>query len=136
MTVHRIDLRPDLRKEGHGKTPMLYNGKVIGSSDQPEYAAARWLLDNNAAMPEDKLETYRGEVPCMSGAIGQLAKWTIEETKHGNPTFKLRRWKALEIAEVRSPAPETHPPVHPVLEPPVAAKPVTNAVLDHFEKRP
>jgi hypothetical protein len=95
MTNHRIDLRPDLRPEGrkHGATPMLYQGKQIGSSDQPEYAAARWLLENNAADPADFLETYRGEIPCMSGIVGKLAKLTVEESKRGNPTFSLRPWR-------------------------------------------
>lgn len=93
MAIHRIDLRPDLRKEAWGKTPMLYHGKVIGSSDQPEYAAARWLLDNNAALSDDRLETYRGKTMCMSGEIGKLAQWTIEESAHGNPSLRLRRWK-------------------------------------------
>jgi hypothetical protein len=113
IKTHRIDLRPDLRPDDgtgrprmHGKTPMLYNGEVIGSSDQPEYDAARILLAKGAPMPEDKLETCRGEMLCMSGVVGKLAKWTVEETKNGNPTFKLRPWKAFEIAEGRSPAAE------------------------------
>jgi hypothetical protein len=45
--VRRIDLRPDDR--GFGGDEMLFNGKVIGKSEQPIYAAARWLLANNAA---------------------------------------------------------------------------------------
>src|ERR1700730_5602151 len=116
MAIHRIDLRPDLRpgKRSYGKTPMLYNGKVIGASDQPEYAAARWLLNNNAAMPEDKLETYRGEMLCMSGIVGQLAKWTVLEhddpRKHDKPTLELARWRPFPTTAVRPRTPETPAP--------------------------
>jgi hypothetical protein len=97
MATHRIDLRPDLRPAGrrHGQIPMLYRGKPIGSSDQPEYAAARWLLDNNAAAPEDRLETYRDDTLCMSGIVGKLAKWTVLEHddpgKNNRPTLELAR---------------------------------------------
>ena len=86
---------------------MLYNGKRIGASDQPEYAAARWLLANNAALPEDRLETYRGGMLCMSGIVGKLAEWTVEETKHGNPTFKLRPYRPFSTVEERPPAAKT-----------------------------
>jgi hypothetical protein len=62
MTEHRIDLRPDLRPNGRrcGPMPMFYQGKDIGSSNTPIFAAARWLLENNAAFPDDTIATYRG----------------------------------------------------------------------------
>jgi hypothetical protein len=109
MNVHRIDLRPDMRPGGRqwGKTPMLYRGEVIGSSHDPEYAAARWLLDDGMAAPEDRLETYRGETLCMRGIVGKLAKWTVVENKDGDPTFTLSHWKPFPGSSVGSPAPET-----------------------------
>jgi len=94
MRTRRIDLLP--LPNCHGKTPMVYNGKAIGTSNLPIYAAARWLLDNGAAFPDDIVETYRGETLCMSGNAGELAKWTVEETTHGNPSLVLRHWKAFE----------------------------------------
>jgi hypothetical protein len=102
MTTHCIFLRPDIRPDGRswGRTPVLYNDKVIGSSDQPEYDAARWLLANNAAHPDDRLETYRGSLLCMSGVVGELAKWTVVESEHGHPTFSLRRWRPFPTGTV------------------------------------
>lgn len=46
-TTHRVDLLPLPKR--HGRTPMVYNGKVIGASNSPIYAAARWPLDNGLA---------------------------------------------------------------------------------------
>jgi hypothetical protein len=71
MASHRIDLQ--LLPHGHGKTPMAHNGKIIGSSGSPIYAAARWLLDNGVAWPDDTVATYRGETLCLSGKAGELA---------------------------------------------------------------
>jgi hypothetical protein len=76
MATHRIDLTPPPR--GHGKTLMAYNGKLIGSSNSPLFAAARWLLDNGAAWPDDRVETYRGDMLCTFGRAGELAKWTVK----------------------------------------------------------
>jgi hypothetical protein len=104
--THRVDLLPLPERKRHGRTPMVYNGKAIGASNSV-YAAARWLLDNGAASPSDTVETWRGETLCMSGNVAELAKGTIEETKHGNPSLVLRRWKAFETLEVGSPAAET-----------------------------
>ena len=86
---------------------MLYQGKAIGASNSPIYAGARWLLDNGVAWPDDVVSTYRGETLCMSGKAGELAKWTVEEAKHGNPSLVLRRWKAFEPLGEGSLAPET-----------------------------
>jgi hypothetical protein len=105
--THRIDLRPDLRPEGHGRTPMLYNGKLIGKSNSPIYDAARWLLENHAAWLDDTVETWRGETLCMSGVAGELAKWTVEERKDGKPSLELRRWKPFPARAVLPPAAKT-----------------------------
>jgi hypothetical protein len=120
MTVHRIDLRPDL--PGGGKTPMVYLGALMFMRN--EYVAARWLLGTGRALPTDRLETYRGDMLCMSGVVGKLAKWTVLEHddpgKHNRPTLELARWRPFPTHAVGSPAPETHPQVHPVPKPPVA----------------
>jgi hypothetical protein len=39
VTVRRVDLQP--AKKGFGGDTMLFNGKVIGKSEQPLYDAAR-----------------------------------------------------------------------------------------------
>jgi hypothetical protein len=52
-----MDLWPP--KNGHGKTLMFYRGQPIGASDSPIYAAARWLLANGHAGPNDTVATYR-----------------------------------------------------------------------------
>jgi hypothetical protein len=91
MSTHRIDLLPLPR--GHGKTPMRYNGKDIGASNSPIFAAARRLLANNAAWPDDTVATYRGEALCMSGKAGELAKWTVKERDKGR--LSLEPWCAF-----------------------------------------
>ena len=118
MELHRIDLRPELRPQtgtdrdgrrmprGYGATPMSYRGEVIGSSDQVIYAAARWLLNHGIAAPEDDIATYCGETLPMSGNIGDLAKWTVEERKRGTPTFRLIPWKPFSRDDIEPPAAE------------------------------
>jgi hypothetical protein len=70
--IHRIDLQAP--KKGYGKTLLRYNGKDIGASNSPIFAAARWLLDNNAAFDDDTVETYRGNTLCMSGKAGEIGQ--------------------------------------------------------------
>jgi hypothetical protein len=79
---------------------MSYRGEVIGQSDQPIYAAARWLLDRGIAAPGDEIATYRGETLCMSGNVGDCAKLTVGESKGGKPTFRLRPWKPFIRGDV------------------------------------
>jgi hypothetical protein len=88
MTTHRIDLRAPER--GHGKTSMSYLGEPIGASDSPIYSAARWLLANGHASPDDTVATYRGKTLCMSGKAGELAKWTVEENARGLRLVRYR----------------------------------------------
>jgi hypothetical protein len=95
MSTHRIDLLPLPRRQG--RTPMRYNGKDIGKSDAPIFAAARWLLANNAAWPEDTVATYRGETLCISGKAGELAKWTVCERDNGKPSLELARYRPFPI---------------------------------------
>jgi hypothetical protein len=79
---------------------MFYRGQHIGHSDSPIFAAARWLLANGMAEPGDRVETYRGETLCMSGKAGGLAKWTVCENAHGNPSLQLVRWKPFPASGV------------------------------------
>jgi hypothetical protein len=72
---------------------MRYNGKDIGASNSPIFAAARRLLANNAAWPDDTVATYRGEALCMSGKAGELAKWTVKERDKGR--LSLEPWCAF-----------------------------------------
>jgi hypothetical protein len=118
VSEHRIDLQPDLRPHQHGPTPMLYCGKAIGSSNSPIFAAARWLLDNGAAWPDDTVVTYRrsghGETLCMAGKAGELAKWTVSESDHGSPSLQLVRWRPFPTAAGAPKTPETGLPATPV----------------------
>jgi hypothetical protein len=104
MTEHRIDILPRPNRR-HGPEPIAYHGKAIGKSKEPILTAARWLLENNAAFPEDTIETYRPNgVLSMSGIVGQLAKLTVEERDGGNPSLRLRRWRPFSAGTL---APET-----------------------------
>jgi hypothetical protein len=91
VAVLRVDLQPP--KKRFGGDTMLFNGKVIGKSERPLYDAARWLSANNAAAEGDTIATYRGGTLSMHGIVGDLAKWTVVETKHGNPSLYLRRYE-------------------------------------------
>jgi hypothetical protein len=97
--IQRVDLQAP--KKGYRKTLMRYNGKDIGASNSPIFAAARWLLDNNAAFEDDTVETYRGNTLCMSGKAGELAKWTVQENAHGNPSLQLACWRPFPTAALR-----------------------------------
>jgi hypothetical protein len=99
MTVHRIDILPD--KRGYGRPAMIYNGKPVGKSNSPIYAAARWLLDHGAALPADMIETWGSDgILSMYGIAGELSKWTVVENDDGDPTFELRRYKPFPSSTV------------------------------------
>lgn len=53
---------------------------------------ARAALENGATY-DDRLEFWRGSCLCLSGTIGRLATRTLQETKHGNPTFIWTKWR-------------------------------------------
>jgi hypothetical protein len=108
VTVRRVDLQP--AEKHFGGDTMLFNGKVIGKSEQPLYAGARWLLANNAAAEGDTIATFRGETLSMHGIVGDLAKWTVVETKHANPSLCLRHYEPFSGPPVASPAGEAPEP--------------------------
>lgn len=60
------------------KADMFLNGKHIGTSRQPIYAAARALLKMGKD-PSATVETRRNGVTCMTGVIGRLATRTVSE---------------------------------------------------------
>jgi hypothetical protein len=93
--THRIDLRPDTR--GYGPPVMLYNGQSIGKSNAPIYTAARWLLDNKVARPDDIVETWQDGMLAMYGNADELAKWTVTEDDTG---LHVRRWKPFPTVRV------------------------------------
>jgi hypothetical protein len=108
VTVRRVDLQPRVPNErSFGGETMLFNGKAIGKSEQPLYDAARWLLANNAAAEGDAAEgdtiaIYRGETLSMHGIVGDLAKWTVVESKQGDPSLRLRRYVPFSGCPVAS----------------------------------
>jgi hypothetical protein len=107
MELHRIDLRPELRPQAgyernDRRLPRPYRGEIIGQSNQPLYAAARWLLDQGIASTSDEVATYRGEILAMHGIAGDMAKMTAEESNGGKPTFRLKPWKAFSRGDVGS----------------------------------
>lgn len=85
----KIELKPAPR----GKAEMYLNGDYIGVSSEPLFAAARWLLANNLAKPEDKLGIYRDEMLCISGPVGLSAKLTVAEEKRGG--MHLTEWRSF-----------------------------------------
>jgi hypothetical protein len=89
---------------------MFLDGVLIGKSEQPLYAAARWLLANGAAEPGDTVATYRGGTYCMSGLVGHLAGLTVEETKHGSPSLRLARYRPFSTGAVAARTGETPDP--------------------------
>jgi hypothetical protein len=108
--AHRIDLQAP--EKGHGKTRMSYLGEPIGTSDSPIYSAARWLLANGHASPDDTVATYRGETLCTSGKAGGLARWTIQEGERRG--LRMVRYMPFASAPVapnsgKSPVPGTSP---------------------------
>jgi hypothetical protein len=84
MKTHRIDLSP----APEDKAKMSYSGQDLGLSRQPLFAAARKLLAEGLAKPEDRIETWRGETKCPSGPIWVAAKLSV---RADGPSFT--RWR-------------------------------------------
>ena len=68
---------------------VFYEGNKIGVWRVPSCDAARWLLEHGAAR-SDRLRTYRGDMPCMSGSVGWFADRTVNE----NATPRWVRWRS------------------------------------------
>lgn len=111
MNIHRIDILPRSDGRRYGPEPFAYNGKEIGKSKEPILTAARWLLDNGVAFPEDLIETYRNGCLSLSGIVGQLAKLTVSESENGRPSLSLRKWRPFPDVTGASKTEETDFPV-------------------------
>jgi hypothetical protein len=60
--------------------------------NQTLFKEARRLLTEGVAKPEDRIETWRGDVMSMAGPVWAAAKLTVdEEGSSGIPRIKL--WK-------------------------------------------
>jgi hypothetical protein len=84
VKTHRIDLT-DAPED---KAKMSYSGRDLGLSRQPLFAAARKLLAEGLAEPDDRIETWRGETKCLSGPVWAAAKLSVDA---GRPAFT--RWR-------------------------------------------
>jgi hypothetical protein len=73
------------------------------------YDVARRLLEEGADS-HDTVETRRGSILSMSGVIGELAKWTIEERRKGG--LRLAPWKPFPRSTIASRTGKRQSPVH------------------------
>jgi hypothetical protein len=74
------------------------------------------LLENGLANSDDEVATYRGSTLCQSGKVGELAKWTVEETKHGKPSRIFRRWMPFLNVRSSRQQPESRRRINPLRE--------------------
>jgi hypothetical protein len=72
-----------------------------GKRQRPGSLTAQNTLDAEGVDPADRIETWRNSKLSMSGIVGQLAEWTVQENDHGNSTFELRRYKPFPSCAVR-----------------------------------
>jgi hypothetical protein len=64
----------------------------LTDGNQTIFKEARRLLKDGTAKPEDRIETWRGDVMSMAGPVWAAAKLTVhEETTDGKPRFAF--WK-------------------------------------------
>ena len=64
-------------------TPGSYEGEQIVLCEAPIYDAARWLLEHGRAHPDDRIETWRGDMMCLSGRVGTLAQMDRRRERRG-----------------------------------------------------
>jgi hypothetical protein len=64
----------------------------LTDKNQTLFREARRLLAAGIAKPEDRIETWRGDVMSMTGPVWAAAKLTVkEETSSGAPRFAIWR---------------------------------------------
>ena len=85
-TTHRIDLT----EAPNGKAYFDYRGERLGVSNSPICAAARKLLESGAAFPDERIETYRGSMKCLSARVDAAARLAVDES-HGQTRFVTYR---------------------------------------------
>lgn len=94
MKTHRIDLLP-ARSD---RAKMVYAGRDLGLSRQSLFDAARKLLADGLAEPDDRIETWRGDTKCLSGPVWAAAKISVSETGFGP---KFVRYESTEQIKQR-----------------------------------
>lgn len=92
---YRVDLSPTHRGD---RADMVVNGRVIGNSRVPLCDAARVLLGEGVAYPDDTITTFRGDTPCLSGKVSVAAGQTVSEPARGGLRFS--RWQAFDASVV------------------------------------
>jgi hypothetical protein len=95
---HRIEIvsarrQSGNRRIGQGSYFANYKGEPIGEFRVPECDAARWLLANGHALPDDRLVMCRNGVPALYGRVGWLADHTVEENDRISP--RSARYRAF-----------------------------------------
>ncbi len=109
MKRHVITLTPAPR----GRAEMTLDGKNIGVSAQPIYAAARWLLAQGLAHPDDEIGTVRDGTPGLVGNVGTLAKLAAtERDKRGLQVVPFKASPSVPggLADGREQSESTTPP--------------------------
>ena len=81
----------------YGERGVCYRGAKIAAD---EHGAARWLLANGEALPDDTMTTWRGSMACLTRHVGWFAKRTVRETDKAGPTSV--RWRPFPAVPVRS----------------------------------
>ena len=99
MPTHAIYLGRQVGSARKTACTLELDGPEVFRSLQPIYDGARYLLAFGLADPDDMIETYRGTTKCMSGKVGNCAKFTVEEhDKHG---LRLRKYEPFNKASVQ-----------------------------------
>ena len=88
MTI-RITLEP---ATAAGRYRAMLDGRLLVTSREPLYAAARVLLAEGVS-PDEVLEAQHASSPivAMRSTVGEAAKWTVEETDKGG--MQRRKWR-------------------------------------------
>lgn len=95
--THRIDLEP----APHGRAVWLHEGRRMGESLSPLCAAARWLLEEGLADPDDRVTAYRGQMACVSARVGVAASLIVADRDRGGIGFeKWKHWSGLSRSAV------------------------------------
>jgi hypothetical protein len=98
METHKIELTA----AGADRATMDYRGERIGVSHQPIHDAARWLLDNGRGHPTDRVETWRGDVLCLSSTLEYAARFSVSPE-----TMRRSKWVPFDKAAFASRSPSS-----------------------------
>jgi hypothetical protein len=79
-----------------GGTAMKTHRVELTHSNQTLFREARRLLTEGTALPEDRIETWRGDVMSMAGPVWAAAKLTVDESAgSGTPRFAI--WRPFPV---------------------------------------